>query len=880
MKTRDIARATVLVAVAVALSPIFIPVGVSKCYPAQHMINVIAAVVLGPIHAVIIAFLAALIRNILGLGTLLAFPGGMIGALLAGLAYRAFKNTWAAGLGEVIGTGVIGALASAWLVGPVLLGEIDCGRHSDRRFQPELGRRCGRRPAGAEVSAQGEPVAAFVRLEQVAYRYPGGDWVLKDLGLEVDSGDYAVVFGANGSGKSSFACLLNGLIPHFFGGSLQGNVQVGGLNTAGRTTADLFPRVGLVFQNPDAQLFCSTVEDELSFGLESLGLPAQQIAERIRSTADALGIGHLLGRSPETLSGGEQRLAAIASVLVMDPPLLVLDEPFANLDWTFAAKVRSLLSDLHRRGKTVIVIEHRMAGGFLQDATRVSVFEQGRCACSGPAAAAEGILAEHRLIPVYPGRSVSTARQDGPPLLAVEHLGYAIEETKILEDVSLELRPGEVVALVGKNGTGKSTLVRHLVGLLKPSAGEVRLHGRSIRDQAPSALAGRIGVCFQNPNDQFFKTTVREEIEVGLRRRSKTAATDEFSQHFKVGDLLDRSPYRLSEGEKKQAAIAAVLAMGPEVLVLDEPTVSQDAAGKEALAAWIGELAGQGIAVLVATHDLDFATACADRWILLDAGRVRGDGAAADILRLMHAERQEPEKTEVTVSIFPSRPARGSLSPLTWLLLLFAGAGAVLASDSTAVLLAEAALVGILLLLCGRKRYVRSLRLMGPMAALVFVLGLLFFDLETALSLLLRVFSLLGISALCFASLSPEELGAVLGLLKIPAGPAFMLTAGLRYVPLIEQKIRSIRDTQQARGIDLRPKLKNIGHWMALLLPLLVQCFLLADELALAMEARGFSSKKRKPRRPAGLRARDWAVMIAALCSLSLLVYWERSGLG
>jgi len=139
------------------------------------------------------------------------------------------------------------------------------------------------------------------------------------------------------------------------------------------------------------------------------------------------------------------------------------------------------------------------------------------------------------------------------------------------------------------------------------------------------------------------------------------------------------------------------------------------------------------------------------------------------------------------------------------------------------------------------------------------------------------VFNLLGISAVCFASLHPEDLGAVLELLKVPAGPAFMLTAGLRYVPLIEQKIRSIRDAQQARGIDLSPKLKNIGHWMALLLPLLVQCFLLADELALAMEARGFSSKTRKPRPPAKLRSRDWVVMVAALGVLSLLVYFERS---
>jgi energy-coupling factor transport system permease protein len=190
--------------------------------------------------------------------------------------------------------------------------------------------------------------------------------------------------------------------------------------------------------------------------------------------------------------------------------------------------------------------------------------------------------------------------------------------------------------------------------------------------------------------------------------------------------------------------------------------------------------------------------------------------------------------------------------------------------------LAQAVLVAILLLLGERKVRARSLRLMVPMTLLVFVLGFLFFDLDIALSLLLRVFSLLGISAVCFACLHPEDLGAALGLLKIPPGPAFMLTAGLRYVPLIEQKIRSIRDAQQARGIDLRPKLRNIGHWMALLLPLLVQCFLLADELALAMEARGFSSKRRKPRRPARLQTRDWAVMIAALCALSWLVYWER----
>ena len=322
-------------------------------------------------------------------------------------------------------------------------------------------------------------------------------------------------------------------------------------------------------------------------------------------------------------------------------------------------------------------------------------------------------------------------------------------------------------------------------------------------------------------------------------------------------------------------AISAVLAMDPEVLVLDEPTVSQDAAGKEALAAWIGELAGRGIAVLVATHDLDFAAACAARWVLLEEGRVRGDGAAADITRLMDAGSLGPANPPAGGNMIASGHDKSSLSPLTRLVLLFAGVGAVLASQSIGALVAEAAAVAILLL-SGRERPVRSLRLMGPMVVLVFVLGIVFFDLEAALSLVLRVFSLLGISAVCFASLHPEEVGASLAQLKIPAGPAFMLTAGLRYVPLIEQKIRSIRDAQQARGIDLRPRLANIGHWMALLLPLLVQCFLLADELALAMEARGFSGKRRTLRRPARLGFRDWAVMAAAFCALLLLIYWER----
>lgn len=724
-------------------------------------------------------------------------------------------------------------------------------------------------------------MAAAVRVERAWYRYPGGDWVLRGLELGLEKGEYTAVFGANGSGKSSGAYLLNGLVPHFFGGTLEGCVEVENLDTRRHAPADLFSRVGLVLQNPEAQLFSSRVRDELAFGLESLGLAAQPVDERIAATAAALGIEHLLDRPPGALSGGEQRLAAIASVLVMDPPHLVLDEPFASLDWTFSGRVRSLLADLHRRGKTVTVIEHR-AEGFLEDAVRLAVFDRGRRTYCGPAGDARRVLSEHGLMPRYPGRSRPPAARSGAPVLEVARLGCTLGGRVLLEDVSFQLRSGEIAALVGRNGAGKSTLVRHLIGLLQPSQGGVFLHGRTIRGRPVCELGRRIGVCFQNPADQFFRTTVRDELQVGLGRREADAAAclAELCRRLRIEDLLDRSPYRLSEGEKKQAAIAAVLATGPEVLVLDEPTVSQDAAGKETLAAWIGELADQGLAVLVATHDLDFAEACAGRWIWLDGGRVRGDGAGLEIRPLLCAAGKEPAGAAAAGGTEPGRAAGSGLNPLTRLVLLAAGIGAVLAARSNAVLLAAAAAAAVLPLRGGRERRLRSLRLIGPMAALVFALGLVFFDLQAALALALRVIGLLGVAAAGFAALRPEEVGSALAAARVPPGPAFMLTAGLRYVPLIEQKIRSIRDAQQARGIDLRPRLRNIGNWMALLLPLLVQSALLADELALAMEARGFSAKGRAPRRPARWRLRDAGVMAAALGALAALVLWERGGLG
>jgi len=218
------------------------------------------------------------------------------------------------------------------------------------------------------------------------------------------------------------------------------------------------------------------------------------------------------------------------------------------------------------------------------------------------------------------------------------------------------------------------------------------------------------------------------------------------------------------------------------------------------------------------------------------------------------------------------------LTPATRLVLLSVGVGLVLAVQTLSVLAAGSIVVLALLAASGRAGLLRRLRLIAPMTGLVLAVGWGVFDVETAARLALRLFCLLGASAACFAAVSPEETGAVLAALRVPRGPAFVLTAGLRYVPLVRARLQAIRDAQQARGIDLRPRVRNVGNWMALLLPLLVQSLLLADDLALAMESRGFGSRRRRPRPLPRPGARDWAVRVAALAVASIVLYGEFGG--
>ena len=515
-----------------------------------------------------------------------------------------------------------------------------------------------------------------------AYRMDDPDLVLEGVDLRIAPGEYLLLCGASGSGKSTLCRTFNGLIPHFYGGRLHGEVRIAGKPTSGQTVADLFGQVGMVFQNPEIQLFNSSVAREIAFGLESLGLPRAEIRERIAATAQILNISRLLERNPQELSGGEQQLVAIAAVLAVGPQLLVLDEPYANLDPVSVSRVRAALRTIHRQGVAVVISEHRLSYT-VPDVQRMVALHQGRIVLDG----APGQLLARDVepfgleapLPVRAGRrlglsplplsvealqsrdlpsplpsGLKTVPPALPPaaaeiVLEVERVSFDLNGQPILRDVSFALHRGESLAIVGANGAGKTALLKHLNGLYRPTRGQVRVMGEDASRVRVSQLARRVGIAFQNPNNQFFKLTVRDEILVGPKALGilDEAWLRELVRLFRLEPLLERAPYRLSDGEKKRVAFAAALAHRPAILALDEPTAGQDWYFRSILESLLTGLRSQGQAMLLVTHDLSFAEQNAHRWILLAQGQVVAEGAPWEVMSDRAAmERAHLEPTD------------------------------------------------------------------------------------------------------------------------------------------------------------------------------------------------------------------------------------------
>ncbi len=494
----------------------------------------------------------------------------------------------------------------------------------------------------------------IARWDRVTYTYPGGSVpALAGVALGLEAGELVLVAGPSGGGKSTLLRTLNGLVPQFHGGTLQGGLRVCGLDPARTPTRTMATRVGMVFQEPEAQAIAETVEEEIAFGLELHAVPRAEANRRVEAVLETLGIGHLRARRLSTLSGGERQRVALAAVLALQPQLLALDEPTSQLDPDGAEQFVEAVLGLHRRfGLTVLIAEHRRER-IQAIASRVLHVDGGRVASLGPreAGVLPGAPALSRLgirLGLEPtpltleearsalaGRNLAIVTAKEPPspgdeLVGAAGLTVSYGERVTLAGVSLVLREGELVALLGRNGAGKTTLLRSLVGLARLESGEVRFGGEPAPPTARerSAFAALLP---QNPAYVLARRTLAEELRASLQARGLPASRAEhIAARWRLDGLLDRHPYDLSVGQQQRAALAVMLVHEPPVWLLDEPTRGADHATKEWLAGVLREHASRGGAAIVATHDIEFAARWAARAIVLDGGRVVFDGPARE----------------------------------------------------------------------------------------------------------------------------------------------------------------------------------------------------------------------------------------------------------
>jgi energy-coupling factor transport system ATP-binding protein len=448
------------------------------------------------------------------------------------------------------------------------------------------------------------------------------------------------------------------------------------MDTREHAVAKLFGHAGLAFQNPDAQFFNQTVEAELAYGLESLGLMPAEIEHRMAWATDVVGLGRLLKRHPHSLSGGEKQRVVLGAILALKPRLVLLDEPFTHLDPEAAEQLRALLRAIRSESIGLVIVEHRLHE-VAAEVDRLVILDHGKIISDGPPREVltqdvsnyglnlppmvrlfkeqgwpetpltveealrfvkqerreKSWVEVHRLKSSH-AESRVPAQHPSRSALEVDSIRFSYNGDPVLDGVSLQLHRGECVALVGRNGGGKTTLIKNFNGLLKPREGRVTLQGKDTRKTPLTELARHVGYAWQNPNDQLFQVNVREEVLAGPRALGAYDEQwcDRLFQRFGLKGLLDRSPFRLSEGEKKRVAFATALASRPEIVVLDEPTAGQDEPFRRELVNLIGELRAEGRTVVLVTHDLEFAAEHADRWVTLAEGRIIAEGSPASVM--------------------------------------------------------------------------------------------------------------------------------------------------------------------------------------------------------------------------------------------------------
>ena len=499
----------------------------------------------------------------------------------------------------------------------------------------------------------------IVEVDGLTFRYRRAtEPAIRDVSLTVSPGEVVLVAGPSGCGKSTLIRAINGLIPHAYSGDLEGSVKIDGQSTTELKLRDLARTIGTVLQDPAKQIVGATVESELAFGPENLGVPREEIRDRIREVAEQAGIQKLLGRETRALSGGERQLLAVAAILMLRPRLFVVDEPLANLDPATAERLLALLRTLADEGRSVVIVEHRVEESLDLRPDRVLYLEDGVTRYLG---AVDGFLEvadpESVKLPfrVVTDRVAAGSPDEEPPATTLAERGEAstgttprlefrdvtarIEDTEILHGVDARLGPAETVAVLGPNGSGKTTMFRTAMRLLQISGGALLVDGKTIADKRTVDLVETFGYVFQSPSQMLFARTVEEELLFGPRMMGRDPETfeeliEDALRRTSLADLEDiraRPPLAMSFGQQKRLALAIALTLRPRTLILDEPSAGQDHRTAQVFMREVTAIPGLESLYFV-THDVDLALTHADRILLFREGRVVADGSPMEVI--------------------------------------------------------------------------------------------------------------------------------------------------------------------------------------------------------------------------------------------------------
>ncbi|MBN1123157.1 MAG: energy-coupling factor ABC transporter ATP-binding protein [Anaerolineae bacterium] len=529
----------------------------------------------------------------------------------------------------------------------------------------------------------------MISVESLTYSYPplkpGQPWqtALDDVSFDIEAGTCAAITGPNNAGKTTLCLSVAGLAPRLTIGQLDGQILVEGKDVQEAPPGALSDLIGLVLQESSGQLFNPTVEAEIAWGMENLGVPPTEMRKRINWVLGAVGLADLpRSQPPQTLSGGQQKRLALAAALALKPKVLILDQPAGGLAPAARAEMIAVLRDLKSSENLTILLTENDPAVIAALADRVLILNQGRIVASGtPREIFGGMLYQgitlpptsqfmaqlngHRrlvsncltaeeaaaeilpILPNGPGPVKKSTRtpDDAPPAVELTRLSFAYDQRLVLADLDLTIPSGQFAVLTGDNGAGKTTLSKHLIGLLRPTEGTVKLFGEDIAKRPIGQIARQVGFAFQNPEVQIFNPTVYEEVAFGphnisLDNREIRCRIEEALEQFGLADLSDYPPAELSFSTRRMVALASVAALNTPILVLDEPTVGLDAAGCDRVVGWLEGRHRAGATIILITHDMEMAARCAERLLVLDGGRIAADGLPADVFSQAAVLRQ------------------------------------------------------------------------------------------------------------------------------------------------------------------------------------------------------------------------------------------------